>query len=139
MHVTVRVLHSSAFILHVQDLHCIFLPLVPAPTAVIVTAPLGVIAGSSVTLTCSVELSSAVDVPVTVSTEWTGPADVTFMPTNPVPAVMVNVMMYINTVEVNAAKNGSYTCQATITSGGTTFGSINITVGMFLKLWNSFI
>ena len=96
-----------------------------------VTAPLGVIAGASVTLTCAVELSPAVDVPVTVNTEWTGPADVMFMPANPVPAVMVNTTTYVSTVLVGAAQSGSYTCQATITSGGTTSGSTNITVGMY--------
>ena len=96
-----------------------------------VTAPLGVIAGASVTLTCVVELSPAVNVPVTVNTEWTGP-NVMFMPANPVPAVMVNTTTYVSTVSVGAAKNGSYTCQAAITSGGMTSGSTDITVGMYL-------
>ena len=97
-----------------------------------ITAPLGVIAGASVTLNCAVELSSVVDVPVTVNTEWTGPADVMFMPANPVPAVMVNTTTYVSTVSVGAARAGSYTCQATITSGGTTSGSTDVTVGMYL-------
>ena len=101
-----------------------------------VTVPLGLIAGASVTLTCTVELSSAVDVPVTVNTEWTGPTDVMFKPANPVPTVMVNtttyVILYVSTVSVGAATTGSYSCQATITSGGTTSGSTNITVGMYL-------
>ena len=99
-----------------------------------VTALLGVIAGANVNLTCTVELSSAVDVPVTVNTEWTGPADVMFMPANPVPAVMVNTTTYISTISVGAARTGSYTCQATITSGGMpkTSGSTDITVGMYL-------
>ena len=105
----------------------------PAPTAVTVTAPVGVIAGSSVTLTCAVELSQAVDVPVTVNIEWIGPG-VMFMPANPVPAVMVNITTYISNVTVSAARNGSYTCQATITSGGTTSGSTDITVGMVQPL-----
>ena len=95
-----------------------------------VTAPVGVIAGSSITLTCTVELSPAVDVPVTVNTEWTGPGGVMFMPANPVPAVMMNITTYTSTVSVNVARNGSYTCQATITSGGITSGSTYITVGM---------
>ena len=95
-----------------------------------VTAPPGVIAGASITLTCAVELSPTVDVPVTVNTEWTGPADVTFMPANPVPAVMVNTTTYISTVSVGAAKSGNYTCQASITSGETTSGSTTIAVGM---------
>ena len=103
----------------------------PAPTAVTVTAPLGVIAGSSVTLTCAVELSPAVDVPVTVNTEWTGP-DVMFMPTDPVAAVMVNITTYVSTVSVSETKTGSYICEATITSGGMTSGTADMTVGMYL-------
>ena len=97
-----------------------------------VTAPVGVIAGSSVTLICTVELSPVVDVPVTVNTGWTGPGWVMFMPANPVPAVMMNLTTYTSTVSVSAARNGSYTCQATITSGGTASTSTAITVGMYL-------
>ena len=96
-----------------------------------ITAPLGVIAGASVTLTCTVELSPAVDVPVTVNTEWTGPADVMFMPTDPVPAVMVNTTTYVSTVSVSAARTGSYTCQANITSDEIISGSTDITVGTY--------
>ena len=107
-----------------------FLPSVPAPNVVTVTAPTGVIAGSPFSLTCTVELSTAVDVPVTVTTEWSGP-DVMFMPANSVAAMMVNIMTYTSTVTVDVAKNGSYTCQATITSSGTTSGSADITVGMY--------
>ena len=103
----------------------------PAPTAVTVTAPLGVIAGASVTLTCTVELSPVVDVPVTVNTEWTGPADVMFMPTDPVPAVMVNTTTYVSTVSVSAARTGNYICQANITSDETS-GSTDITLGTYL-------
>ena len=96
-----------------------------------ITAPPGVIAGAIVTLNCTVELSPAVDVPVTVYIEWTGP-DVVFMPANPVPAVMVSFTTYVSTVLVDAARNGNYTCRATIISGGTTSGSTDATVGMYL-------
>jgi hypothetical protein len=94
-----------------------------------------VIAGSNVTLTCVVELSPAVDVSVTVNTEWTGPYYyyVMFVPVNPIPAVMVNNIIYVSTVSVGAAKTGSYTCQATVASGGTTSGSTNITVGTYVS------
>ena len=88
-----------------------------------------IIAGSSFNLTCTVELSPAVDVSVTVNTIWSGPG-VMFMPANPVPAVMVNLTTYTSTVSVNAARNGSYTCQPIITSGGTISTSTYITVGM---------
>ena len=91
-----------------------------------------IIAGSSPNLTCTVELSPAVDVPVTVTTEWSGPARTIFLPDKIVPAVMVNLTAYTSTVSVDAARNGSYTCQATINSGGTMSGSAIITVGMCL-------
>jgi hypothetical protein len=112
-------LHDLYLFMAVYRIFVVFFSLVPAPTDVTVTAPLDVIAGASVTLTCNVELSPAVDVPVIVNTEWTGPTDVIFMPVNPVPAVMVNITTYVSTVSVGAAKTGDYTCQATITSGGT--------------------
>ena len=98
-----------------------------------VTAPLGVFAGASVNLTCAVELSPAVNVPVTVNTEWTGPADVMFMPANTVPAVMVNTTTYVSTVSIDVARTGSYmyTCQANITSDEIISGSTDITVGTY--------
>ena len=106
----------------------------PAPSAVMVIPPTGmIIAGSSLNLTCIVELSSAVDVPVNVVTEWTGP-NVIFLPANPIPAVMVSIITYTSTVTVDAAKNGSYICQATITSGGTTSGITDITLGMYFLI-----
>ena len=91
-----------------------------------------VLAGSPTNLTCTVKLNPAVDVPVNVTTEWSGPERTMFLPNKIVPAVMMNLTTYISTVTVDAARNGSYTCQATITSGGTTSGSANITVGMYL-------
>ena len=98
-----------------------------------ITPPVdAVIAGSkSLSLTCTVELSLAVDVPVTVNTMWSGP-DVIFMPANSVPAVMVNLTTYTSTVTVDAAKNGNYTYRAIVTSGGTTSGSTDVTVGMYI-------
>ena len=92
------------------------------------------IAGSSITLICTVELSPAVDVQAIVNTEWTGPADVTFMPVNPVAAMMVN-STFISTVSVGAARAGNYTCLATITSSGTASGSTYITVGMYVPYY----
>ena len=107
-----------------------------------VTAPVGTIfAGSSPSLTCTVDLDPAVDVPVTVNTVWTGPALTAFTPTNPVPAAMESLMRYTSTAVVDAARNGSYTCQATVSSssefttgGGTLSASTTITVGMCMKL-----
>lgn len=104
----------------------------PAPTVVSVISPTEmIIAGSSPNLICTVELSTAVDIPVNVTIAWTGP-DVTFMPANSVLAVMVNLTRYTSTVTVDTVRNGNYTCQASINSDGTTSGSTDITVGMYL-------
>ena len=117
------------------ELLCVTLfSLVPAPSMVTVTPPSGVIiAGSSPTLTCTVELSPAVDVQVTVNTVWTGPDGVTLTPTNP---VMESPARYTSTVMVNAARSGDYTCQATVSSSsqfvtgsGMMSGTTTITVG----------
>ena len=92
-----------------------------------------IIAGSSPNLTCTVELSPAVDIPVAVNTEWTGSTTRTmFLPNKMVTAMMVNLTTYISTVMVDAARSGNYTCQATVTSGRTISGSATITVGMCL-------
>ena len=107
----------------------------PAPTAVMVTTPVdAIIAGSSPNLTCTVELSPAVDVPVTVNTVWNGPALTTVTPTS---LMIESLTRYIVMAMVDAARNGSYTCQATVSSssqfttgGGMTSGSAIITVGM---------
>ena len=64
---------------------------VPPPVNVTVTSdPVSPIRpiGSAVSLSCTVELSPAVDVPVTVNTVWTGPDR--FMTTNTAQPVMGN-------------------------------------------------
>ena len=63
-----------------------------------------------------VELPLSVDVPVTVNTVWTRPAGVTLTPTNPVSAVMESLSRYTSTVMIDAARSGSYACQATVSS-----------------------
>ena len=104
-----------------------------------VTYPFGTIyAGASLSLTCTVELSSSVDVPVTVDTVWTGPDMTYFTPSNWVTAVMENDTSYIlSTTTVDAARSGDYTCEATVSSystfvtGSETLnGSVDIIVGM---------
>ena len=72
--------------------------------------------GSDVTLMCTVELSQAVDVLVTVNTEWTGPDGVTLSLNTP---VMESLTRYTSTVTVNSFwrnDSGNYTCKATINS-----------------------
>ena len=74
--------------------------------------------GSAVTLTCTVtvELSSAVDVPVNVTTMWTGPDG--FMTTNTQP-VMGSTTTYTSTAMVSPFgrdQSGNYSCRATVSS-----------------------
>ena len=89
---------------------------VPAPTSVTVTNG-SVNVGSTVTLTCTVELSPAVDVPVTVNTVWTGPDG--FMATNIAQPVMGSTTTYTCTTMVSSFgrdQSGDYTCTATVSS-----------------------
>ena len=94
--------------------------------------------GSIVTLTCTVELSPAVDVPVTVSTMWTGPAG--FMHHNTAQAMAGSTSTYTSTAMVSSFgryKSGNYTCTATVSSKSNssfirdsmTSSSIRVTVG----------
>ena len=100
-----------------------------------VTAPMGtIIEGSSPNLTCIVELSPVVDIPVTVTTVWTGPDMMTTV--TPTSSVMESVTRYIIMAMVDTAIGGSYICQATlhsssrfITDSGMTFGTTTITIG----------
>ena len=71
--------------------------------------------GSPVILTCTVDLSPAMDVPVTVNTHLSAPAGVTITPvTN---SVMVNTIRYTSTAMVSSFErnqSGEYTCTATV-------------------------
>ena len=75
--------------------------------------------GANVTLTCTVELSPAVDVPVTVNTVWTGPTRL--MSNNTAQPVMGSATMatYTSTAIVRSFErdqSGNYTCTATVSS-----------------------
>ena len=68
--------------------------------------------GSNIALTCTVELSPAVDVPVTVNTVWIRPAGATLSIT---PTVMNSINMYTSTATVSSfgrKDSGNYTCMA---------------------------
>ena len=94
--------------------------LVPPPTSVTVTSiPISPIrpVGSAVTVTCTVELGSVVDIPVTVTTEWTGPAG--FMITNIAQPDGESINAYTSTVMISSfgrSESGVYNCAATISS-----------------------
>ena len=114
--------------------------LVPPPTAVtVIASPNGTIfTGSSLTLTCTIELAEAVD--ITVNTVWSGPPGTQFTTTTSV-ATMMTATTYTSTATISSVEtsdSGEYTCTATIsstsnsfilTTGGAT-GSTSVTVGM---------
>ena len=73
--------------------------------------------GSNVTLTCTVELSPVVEVPVIVNAVWTGPAG--FNTTNTAQPVMGSSTTYTSTAIVRSFgrdRSGNYTCTATVSS-----------------------
>ena len=72
--------------------------------------------GSVVTLTCTVELSPAVDVPVTVNTVWTGPSG--FMTSDTTQSIR-NATNYTTTAMISSFgrdQSGVYTCTVTVSS-----------------------
>ena len=94
--------------------------LVPPPTAVTVTtSPDGTIfTGSPLTLTCSIELSEAVDIAVTVNTVWSGPSVTQFTTTTSV-ATRMTATTYTSTATISSVEtrdSGEYTCRATVSS-----------------------
>ena len=112
---------------------------VPNPTVTVTSDqpnPIGSV-GANVTLTCIVELSPAVDVPVTVNTEWTGPY--WFRTTNTAQPVIGSTTTYTSTAMVSSFgrdQSGDYTCTATVsstssllTSSGSHSGTTNVIVG----------
>ena len=108
-----------------------FLLLVPAPVSVTVTndqvSPIRPI-GSDVTLTCTVELSPAVDVPVTVNTLWTGPDG--FMTTNTAQPAFGNT--YSSSVIISSfgrEKSGNYTCSVSVSSANSILTTSEIRAG----------
>ena len=77
--------------------------------------PNPILSDSSPTLTCAVELSPAVDVPVTISTVWTGPDG--SMLTSGAPPVMKSLTHYTSKAKLNyveSADSGNYTCTVSI-------------------------
>ena len=76
--------------------------------------------GSTVTLTCTVELNSVIDVPVTVPTVWSGPAG--FRTTITAQPVMGSNTTYTSTAMVSSfgrEQSGLYICTAEVTSSQT--------------------
>ena len=91
---------------------------VPQPILRLVSdTPNPIRSGSSPILTCAVELSPAVDVPVSISTVWTGPDGSTLM--SAAPPVMKSFTHYTSDLKLNyvePADSGNYNC--TVSIGG---------------------
>ena len=112
---------------------------VPAPTVTLSSSipnPIPPFSGSDVTLTCAVELSPAVDVPVTVNTVLNRPEG--FMPASTAQPVMGSSTNYTSTFLISSfgrSNSGLYTCRATVSlissSGSSTAThSVRITTGI---------
>ena len=98
-------------------------------------SPIRPVGSATVTLTCTVELSPAVDVTVTVNTVWTGPDG--FMVNRPAGRVG-STTAYTSTAMVSSFgrdQSGVYTCTATVSSTSSFFvsssgsGTARVTVG----------
>ena len=89
---------------------------VPQPIVRLVSdTPNPIRSGSSPILTCAVELSPAVDVPVTVSTVWTGPDGSILM--SAAPPVMKSFTHYTSEAKLNYVEltdSGNYNCTVSI-------------------------
>ena len=100
--------------------------LVPPPTVAITREPTDTLyAGTTLTLTCSIELREQVDSPVSVTASWTGPGGLALsnMRTNISEAVHVGGLMYESRAVISPLGNqtvdgGVYTCTAMVTVTG---------------------
>ena len=98
--------------------------------------------GSIVTLTCTVELSPAVDVPVTVNVQLSDPAGSPLTTTPP----SVSGSTYITTTMISSfgrEQSGVYTCAVNAATTSTTsfitgskvgFGTARITIGEIMQV-----
>lgn len=100
--------------------------------------------GSDITLTCAVELSPLVDVPVIVTTVWTGPNGFRTTINNTSQPAMGSNTSYTSAVTVRSfgrMQSGQYTCAAQMissesqnsqyytTNNTTVYGAVQVTVG----------
>ena len=91
-----------------------------------------VLSGTSLTLICAVELSPAVDVPVTISAVWTGVEGSTLMHTNP--PIRLSFTHYISTAalkDIGLADSGEYTCTVDIGNEITVLANYSVIVGRY--------
>ena len=99
-------------------MHIFFADSVPQPTVHLVSdAPNPILSGTSPSLTCSVELSPSVDVPLMISTVWTGPGERII--TSATPPIAGSLTHYTSTVVINSIESvdsGEYACAMSIGS-----------------------
>ena len=80
--------------------------------------------GSAVAMTCTVELSPAVNIPVTVVTDWSGPAG--FTTNNTAQPIVGSTINYTSTAVIDSFgrdESGEYTCTATATTTSAFLGA----------------
>lgn len=107
----------------------------PNPVVVITSTPVSPIrpVGSAVTLTCTMDLSPLVDIPVAMTAQFSGPAGVAIIPVTR--SVMENATRYTSTVMVRSFgrnQSGEYTCMANVESNSIIIisgGMDSITIG----------
>ena len=91
--------------------------------------------GSNVTLTCAVELSPVVDVPVTVNTVWT--TDEGFSNTRTTQPVMGSLTNYATTYMISPFRrsdSGIYSCRATVSLTSNAYISDRNTVSHTIRV-----
>ena len=125
---------------------CKFLFPVPAPLALVLTSdpssPVRPVGVANVTMTCTVELSPVVDVPVTVNIQLSDPAGRTLTTTTPA----VSGSTHTTTAMISSfgrSQSGIYACKVNtsttltpsfITDGKTRFEIFRITAGKLIAL-----
>ena len=121
---------------------------VPVPTSVMLSSsvPNPIIPGSDVTLTCAVELSPAVNVPVTVNTVLT--TDEGFPTHDTAQPVMGSLVNYTSEFVISSfrrSESGLYTCGATVTLSSNAYisdssiatRSVRVTTGEMLTVMHA--
>lgn len=109
----------------------------PVTAEVVSDIPNPILSGTLLTLTCAVELSSAVDVPVTISTVWTTPDGSALTYTNP--PIRLLFTHYISTAvlkDIDLADSGDYTCTVDIGDKITISARYSVIVGRYICINN---
>ena len=105
---------------------------VPEPTVSLHSdLPNPVLSGSSLTLTCTAELSSVVNVSYPVSTMWKGPEGTVI--TSSATTEMVSFTLYTSSTILESVNSGEYSCTMNFENGVEVSASTNITTGNYIR------